>query len=344
MRTQERPNKSRETDDETKGSNKIKKKKKTKYACTVEAHESTRKPLESTLPKDHEDHIAEKRFNPLSHYNWVRKFVPMHRAMRNPDAKAAVDKEWEKLDTIPAWQLVKFKIRKEVILEAQKENKNSPFCFIGGHLSSQTCGVRTEISEVQRQNRAPRWHCERRFRLVCRIHGARSASQMTAATVMDVAARLPDCAGQAADAVSAYTQVKNGGCSEFQSQNVQKNGYVFRNTSGPNHGQTLKTQLLSLERNLHGHPRAGLLWERQFEEVLLGFGWKEVPNWECMFVHRKQGLFSSVTWMTLRWLERSSIWLPRGRNWWKMLILTNQLHFLITKIWDALNVNVNRKK
>ena len=35
-----------------------------------------------------------------------------------------------------------------------------------------------------------------------------SASQMTAAKVMDVISRLPGCAGQAADAVSAYTQVK----------------------------------------------------------------------------------------------------------------------------------------
>ena len=33
-----------------------------------------------------------------------------------------------------------------------------------------------------------------------------------------------------------------------------------------------------------------------------------------------------------------------GRNWWKTLILTNQLHFLITKIWDVLNVNANRRK
>ena len=31
---------------------------------------------------------------------------------------------------------------------------------------------------------------------------------MTAAKVMDVMARLPDCDGQAADAVSAYAQVK----------------------------------------------------------------------------------------------------------------------------------------
>ena len=35
-----------------------------------------------------------------------------------------------------------------------------------------------------------------------------SASQMTAAKVMDIISRLPGCAGQGADAVSAYTQVK----------------------------------------------------------------------------------------------------------------------------------------
>ena len=35
-----------------------------------------------------------------------------------------------------------------------------------------------------------------------------SASQMTAAKVMDIISRLPGCAGQAADAVSAYTQVE----------------------------------------------------------------------------------------------------------------------------------------
>ena len=37
--------------------------------------------------------------------------------------------------------------------------------------------------------------------------------------------------------------------------------------------------------------RRGLLWERQFEETLLEFGWEEVPNWECLFV---QGWYLSV--------------------------------------------------
>ena len=42
-----------------------------------------------------------------------------------------------------------------------------------------------------------------------------SASQMTAAKIMDIISRLPGCDGQAADAVSVYTQVKNGRCSQI---------------------------------------------------------------------------------------------------------------------------------
>ena len=33
---------------------------------------------------------------------------------------------------------------------------------------------------------------------------------------------------------------------------------------------------------------------RQFEKVLLQHGWENVPNWECLFVHRQKGLFLSV--------------------------------------------------
>ena len=70
--------------------------KKTMHASIVEAHESTRKRVESTPPRSHEDHIVERRFNSLSHCNLVRKFVPMSRAMNIPDAKAPVDKEWRR--------------------------------------------------------------------------------------------------------------------------------------------------------------------------------------------------------------------------------------------------------
>ena len=74
-----------------------------------------------------------------------------------------------------------------------------------------------------------------------------SASQMTAAKVMDVMARPPDCDGQAADAVSAKkTQVKMEDAPRLLRISVRMSlciyGYVFHDTSGQNPGQTLQIQ------------------------------------------------------------------------------------------------------
>ena len=79
--------------------------------------------MEGTLHKDHEDHIAGKGINSLNHYNLVHKLIPLLKAMKIQDAKAAVDKELEKLEKIRAWQLTKVRNKKEVISEARKEGK-----------------------------------------------------------------------------------------------------------------------------------------------------------------------------------------------------------------------------
>ena len=71
---------------------------KSKLACILEASESTRLRMEESLPNYHEDHIAGKDDNSLQHFNLVHKFIPMPQAMKIPAAKAAVHKEWEKLE------------------------------------------------------------------------------------------------------------------------------------------------------------------------------------------------------------------------------------------------------
>ena len=68
--------------------------------CIVEAHESTRKRLDSTLPKDHV--IPENGSDSSRYFNLMHKLIPMSQAMQIPDAKAVVDKEWKQLETIPA--------------------------------------------------------------------------------------------------------------------------------------------------------------------------------------------------------------------------------------------------
>ena len=77
-------------------------KKKTRLACILEADESTRLRMGNSVPNHHEDHIAGKGDNSLQHYNLVHKFIPMPQAMKIPAAKAAVDKEWEKLEKTSA--------------------------------------------------------------------------------------------------------------------------------------------------------------------------------------------------------------------------------------------------
>ena len=62
----------------------------------------------------------------------------------------------------------------------------------------------------------------------------------------------------------------------------------------PKSWSSMEDPVVPLERNLYGHPLAGLLWERQFEKILLKHGWEKIPNWECLFVHRGKGLFLSV--------------------------------------------------
>ena len=47
--------------------------------------------------------------------------------MKIPAAKAAVDKEWEKLEKIPAWNLTKVRSQKEVINEARRKGRMSSF-------------------------------------------------------------------------------------------------------------------------------------------------------------------------------------------------------------------------
>ena len=78
---------------------------------------------EPSLPSKHEVHIAGKGFTWKTHYNLAHKFIPVPLAMKIPDAKAAVDKEWKNLETIPVRQLEKVKSKKEVILEAQRDKR-----------------------------------------------------------------------------------------------------------------------------------------------------------------------------------------------------------------------------
>ena len=186
------------------GSNKIK----TRLACILEADESTRLRMGESLPNYHEDHIAGKGDISLQHYNLVHKFIPMPQARKIPAAKAAVDKEWDKLENIPAWELTKVRSKSEVIDDARTSGTKV-------HFSSLMDICHLKNAELEAKHQKYKGRVVLRGDIVKDDSGSyavfteqgSSASQMTAAKVMDIISRLPGCDGQAADAVSAETQV-----------------------------------------------------------------------------------------------------------------------------------------
>ena len=129
--------------------------------------------------------------------------------MKIPDAKDALDEEWEKLEKIPAWNWENMKSKKDVILEAQKEKKKVHFATL-----MDICHLKN--AELEQKHQKYKGRIVLRGDIVKDGSGENevfteqgsSASQAIAARVMDVTARLPDCAGQAVDAMSAFSQVK----------------------------------------------------------------------------------------------------------------------------------------
>ena len=114
---------------------------------------------------------------------------------------------------------------------------------------------------------------------------------MTAARVMDILSRLPGCAGQAADAVSACTQVKmedDPKLLKIPKSECPDIWIRLPRHKWPKSWSSMEDPVVPLQRNLYGHPLAGLLWERQSEKILLQHGWGKVSKWECLFVHREK--------------------------------------------------------
>ena len=181
-----------------------------RFACILEASESTRMRMEESLPKHHEDHFAGKRDNSLQHYKLVQKFIPMPQAMKIPAAKAAVGKEWEKLgERSRCGNLTKVRNKSEVIDEARTKGRKVHFASLMDicHLKNAELETKHQKSQGRVVLRGDMVKDDSGSYAVFTEQGS-SASQMTAAKVMDIISRLPGCEGQAADAVSAYTQVK----------------------------------------------------------------------------------------------------------------------------------------
>ena len=124
--------------------------------------------------------------------------------MKFPAAKAAVDKEWENMENIFVVEPDESRSKKEVIDEARTKGAKVHFALL-----MDICHLKN--AELETMHQKYKGRVVLRGDIVKDDSGAyavfteqgSSASQMTAAKVMDIISRLPGCDGQASDAVSA---------------------------------------------------------------------------------------------------------------------------------------------
>ena len=146
----------------------------TKYACIVQADESTRKRSERTLHKDHEHHTASCAFR-SSHFG-----------------------------------------SSHFLFEPRKEGKTVHFASLLDicHLKNSELEPKVQKYKGRVVLRGDIVKDDSVSYAVFTEQGS-SASQMTAAKIMDIISRLPGCDGQAAETVSVLYPSKNGRCSQI---------------------------------------------------------------------------------------------------------------------------------
>ena len=81
--------------------------------------------------------------------------------------------------------------------------------------------------------------------------------------------------------------------------------------------------------------------ERQFEKILLKYGWEKVSNWECSFAHREKGLFLSVYVDDIKLAGKKQNLDPMWKVLNKEVDLGETKHLsLIMSTWGVLKDNV----
>ena len=159
---------------------------------------------------------------------------------------------------ISAWNLTKVRSKKEVIDEAWTSGATVHFASL------------MDISHLKNAALEAK-HQKYKGRVVLRgdivkddsgsfaafTEQGSSASQMTAAKIMDIISRLPSCDGQAADAASAETQVKMEDAHKLLKIPKSECPDIWIRLprhKWPKSWSSMENPDVPLERNLYGHP------------------------------------------------------------------------------------------
>ena len=197
-----------------------------------------------------------------------------------------------KLKKISAWNLTEVKSKKQVIDEARTAGATVHFASL-----MDICHLKNAVLEAK--------HQKYKGRVVLRgdivkdnsgsyavfTEQGSSASQMTAAKIMDIISRLPGCDGQAADAVSANTQVRMEDAHKLLKIAKSECPDIWIRQprhKWPKSWSSMEDPVCSSRTESVRSSFGRTIMERQCDKILLKYGWEKVSKWECLFVHREK--------------------------------------------------------
>ena len=122
------------------------------------------------------------------------------------------------------------------------------------------------------------------------------------------------------------------------------NGYVFHDTDGEGMDEHWRTSGHTWWKLVRTSACWSLMGEKNLKTVYYSSDGKKCTIGNVYVFIGNKDHFYRYMWTTSKWLERGRIWVPCGRNWSRTWIWMKQHHFLITCIWDVLNVNANQTK
>ena len=200
---------------------------------------------------------------------------------REPEAKAAVDKEWENLRSRVTWEESKGREWSDVSREARSRNET---IHIG------------RIAELctEKGSELPKGHPGRKFKgravflgnqvkdqdyraAVFADLGSNPAS-MTSVSVCDAVGLQPGFCITTSDARQAYLNAVLKG---------PKTWIRLPPHRIPKEYASYKDVVFPLRLGLYGHPDAGTWWEEHSHEILTGLGWRLVDRavWKSTYKH-----------------------------------------------------------
>ena len=212
--------------------------------------------------KKHEDRIA--RIHLLWHKKILHKFYRIWRSQEQKGCYSGSTKRHKETKSVHVASLM---------------DKSKP----------KKCRARTQIAEVYRQSRTQKRHCKRQFRRLRSLHWTRL-----------ICITDDCCEDHGRYCKFARLWKTNSWCSIClhpgsapKSLKIPKSECPDVWIRFPRHKWRkimgkIEDPVVLLEQNLHGHPLAGLLWERQCEKALLDLGWEKVRTGNaCSFIVNK---------------------------------------------------------